>query len=278
MGRFDGKVAFVTGGARGQGRSHALHLAREGASVAVCDIAADIDTVPYPLGTPDDLEETGRLLGEAGHGQLLTLTADVRDTEQINRAVADVIDRFGRIDILCANAGVCGFGSFWEITDQMWNDLIDTDLTGAFKTMRAVVPHMIQQRFGRIVATASMGARYGNQNLAHYIAAKWGVVGLVKTLAIEVADKGITVNAICPTAVNTTMCHNPAFHKLFAPDMDNPTLDELEPLYAALNKIPIGWVEPEDISKAVMFLASDDAKYITGSTFDVGAGQTAAMP
>jgi NAD(P)-dependent dehydrogenase (short-subunit alcohol dehydrogenase family) len=114
--------------------------------------------------------------------------------------------------------------------------------------------------------------------LAHYIAAKWGVVGLVKTLAIEVADKGITVNAICPTAVNTMMCHNPAFHKLFAPELDSPTLEDLEPRYAALNQIPIGWVEPEDISKAILFLVSDDAKYITGSTVDVGAGQTATMP
>jgi SDR family mycofactocin-dependent oxidoreductase len=277
MGRFDGKVAFVTGGARGQGRSHALHLAREGAQVAICDIAADIDTVPYPLGTPDDLAETGRLLAETG-APALSLTADIRDTDQINDAAQQVIDRFGRIDILCANAGVCGFGSFWEITDQMWDDMIATDLTGAFKTMRAVVPHMIQQRYGRIVATASMGAKYGNQNLAHYIAAKWGVVGLVKTLAIEVADKGITVNAICPTAVNTTMCHNPAFHKLFAPDLTDPTLDDLEPLYAALNKIPVGWVEPEDISKLVLYLVSDDATFVTGSTFDVGAGQTAAMP
>ena len=277
MGTLDGKVALVTGGARGQGRSHALHLAREGAHVAVCDIASDIDTVPYPLGTQDDLAETGQLLAETGT-PTLTLTADIRDSQQVNAAVQDVIDRFGRIDILCANAGICGFGSFWEITDQMWDDMIATDLTGTFKTMRAVVPHMIQQGYGRIVATASMGAKYGLQNLAHYIAAKWGVVGLVKTLAIEVADKGITVNAICPTAVNTPMLHNPAFHKLFAPDMDSPTLEQLEPIYAAMNQIPVGWVEPEDISKTVLFLVSDGARFITGSTFDVSAGQTAMMP
>lgn len=277
MGKLDGKVAFVTGGARGQGRSHALMLAEEGADVVVCDIAAQIDTVPYPMGTESDLDETVRLVSKYGC-EALALKADIRDTGQIEGAVAQAMDQFGRIDILLANAGICGFGAFWEITDQMWDDMIATDLTGAFKTMRAVVPHMIRAGYGRIVATASMGAKYGNPNLAHYIAAKWGVVGLVKTLALEVADKGITVNAVCPTAVNTTMCHNPAFHKLFAPHLENPTKEDVEPLYAGLNKIPVGWVEPEDISRAILFLISDDAKYITGSTLDVSAGQTAVMP
>jgi len=272
-----GRVAFVTGGARGQGRAHALALARRGAAVAVCDVARDVDTIPYPLAAVRDLEDTGLLLEQAG-AKFLTIQADIRDTEQINAATKEVADAFGRIDILVANAGVCGFGQFWDITDQMWDDMIDIDLTGTFKTMRAVVPYMLDQNYGRIVATASMGAKYGNRNLAHYIAAKWGVVGLVKTLALEVADRGITVNAICPTAVNTQMCHNPAFHKLFAPELDNPTMDDLEPRYAAINEIPIPWVEPEDISRAVLYLVSEEARFITGSTLDVGAGQTALMP
>ncbi len=277
MGKLDGQVAFITGGGRGQGRSHALLLAGEGADIVVCDIAADIPTVPYPLATQADLDETAKLVTGLGR-RCLGLTADVRDTAQL-AAVADrAIAEFGRIDILLANAGVCGFGRFWEITDAMWDDMIATDLTGVFKTMRAVVPHMIERGYGRIVATSSMGGRMGNPNLAHYVAAKWGVIGLVKTLALEVADKGITVNAVCPATVDTQMVHNPAFYGLFAPDLENPTKAEVAPRYVALNRIPVPWVEPADISRAILFLLTDDSRYITGSTLDVGAGTTALMP
>jgi SDR family mycofactocin-dependent oxidoreductase len=277
MGKLDGQVAFITGGGRGQGRSHALLLAGEGADIVVCDIAADIPTVPYPLATQADLDETAKLVTELGR-RCLALTADVRDTAQL-AAVADrAIAEFGKIDILLANAGVCGFGRFWEITDAMWDDMIATDLTGVFKTMRAVVPHMIERGYGRIVATSSMGGRMGAPNLAHYVAAKWGVIGLVKTLALEVADKGITVNAVCPATVDTQMVHNPAFYGLFAPDLENPTKAEVAPRYVALNKIPVPWVEPADISRAILFLLTDDSRYITGSTLDVGAGTTALMP
>jgi SDR family mycofactocin-dependent oxidoreductase len=277
VGKLDGQVAIVTGGARGQGRAHALRLASEGADIAICDIADDIATVPYPLGTSDDLKETERLVNELDR-RCLSVQADVRDTGQIAKFVDSTINTYGQIDILVANAGVCAFGAFWDITDQMWDDMIATDLSGVFKTMRAVVPHMIERGYGRIVATSSMGGRYGNPNLAHYIAAKWGVIGLVKSLALEVADKGITVNAICPSTVNTQMVHNPAFYGLFAPDLVNPTKEQVEPRYVGLNKIPIPWVEPDDVSGLISFLVSHDARYITGSTLDIGAGQTASMP
>src|SRR4051794_17115050 len=179
MGKLDGKVAFVTGGARGQGRSHAVLFAEEGADIVVFDIAADIASAPYALSRPDDLEHTSKLVQDRGR-RCLTVIGDVRDTEQVRSAVDQSIAEFGQIDVLLANAGICGFGKFWEITDEMWDDMIATDLTGVFKVMRAVVPHMVERGSGRIIATSSMGGRMGNPNLAHYVAAKWGVVGLVK--------------------------------------------------------------------------------------------------
>jgi SDR family mycofactocin-dependent oxidoreductase len=277
MGKLDGRVAFITGGARGQGRSHAVTFADEGADIIVCDIAAQIATAPYPMPRPDDLEHTAKLIEERGR-RCLAIQADVRVTAEIESAVARAINEFGKIDVLIANAGICGFGKFWEISDNMWDDMIATDLTGVFKTMRAVVPHMIERGSGRIIATSSMGGRMGNPNLAHYVAAKWGVIGLVKTLAVEVAKNGITVNAVCPSAVDTDMVHNDAFYGLFCPDLENPTRTDVEPRYTAMNQIPVPWIDPAEISRAMLFLASDDARYITGSTMDVDCGATALMP
>lgn len=277
MGKLDGQVAFITGGARGQGRSHALALAGEGADVAVCDIAAQLETVPYPLASEDDLAETVRQVEALGR-RCVAVKADVRSTEQIEGAVEEALAELGRIDILLANAGVCGFGAFWEISDQMWDEMVDTDLTGVFKSMRAVVPHMIDRGYGRIVATSSMGGRMGNPNLAHYVAAKWGVIGLVKTLALEVADKGITVNAVCPATVDTEMVHNDALYGLFAPDIENPTKEQVEPRYTAMNPIPVPWTPAEEISAAVMYLVSAEARLVTGTTLDVCMGASARMP
>jgi SDR family mycofactocin-dependent oxidoreductase len=277
MGKLDEQVAFITGGARGQGRSHALALAREGADIAICDIAAPIETVPYPLAGEEDLAETVRQVEALGR-RCVAAKADVRETEQIEAAVAATLAELGRVDILLANAGVCGFGAFWEISDEMWDDMVDTDLTGVFKSMRAVVPGMIERGYGRIVATSSMGGRMGNPNLAHYVAAKWGVIGLVKTLALEVADKGITVNAICPATVDTEMVHNDALYGLFAPDLENPTRADVEPRYTAMNPIPLPWTPAEEISAAVLYLVSAEARLVTGTTLDVCMGASARMP
>lgn len=277
MGRFDGRVAMVTGAARGQGRSHAVAFAREGADVVVCDIAADIASVPYPLATADELEATAEAVRAEGR-RCVSRVVDVRSTEQVDGLVAEAESELGGIDVLAANAGICGFGAFWEITDDMWDDMIATNLGGAFKTMRAVVPGMRERRFGRIVATSSMGGRMGNRNLAHYVAAKWGVIGLVKTLAQEVARDGITVNAVCPAAVDTQMVHNPAMYSLFCPDLEDPTTADVEPRYRSMNAMGVPWLPPEAVTDAVLHLASDAAAYTTGHTLDVCLGGSAGMP
>ncbi len=271
MGKLDGKVAVVTGGARGQGRSHALTLAREGADIVVCDIASQIETVPYTMSTETQLNETVRLVEDLDR-RAVAVKADVRDLSQMEGVASKAMSEFGHIDILCANAGIFSFGTVAEMSDQMWRDLIDTNLTGVFHAMRAVVPHMIRQNYGRIVATSSMAGKMGFPNIAHYVAAKWGVIGLVKSLALEVAGSGITVNAVCPTTVNTDMINNDAAYRLFLPGVENPTREQAMPAFQAMNPIPIPWVEPQDISNAILFLVTDDSRYITGETIAIAAG------
>ncbi|ACZ40273.1 mycofactocin-coupled SDR family oxidoreductase [Sphaerobacter thermophilus] len=275
MGKLDGKVAVITGGARGQGRSHAVTLAREGADIVICDIAAQIDTVPYPMATPADMEETVRLVEDLDR-RCVAVQADVRDGAQMQAVVDRVLSEFGKVDILLANAGISSTSTVVDMTDEQWRDMIDTNLTGVFNSIRAVLPHMIERRSGRIVATASMAGRVGMPNIAHYVAAKWGVIGLVKSVAMEVAQYGITVNAVCPTTVNTPMIHNDATYKLFRPDLENPTADDALAAFSSLNVLPIPWVEPEDISNAILFLISDDARYITGTAVEVAAGMNAS--
>jgi SDR family mycofactocin-dependent oxidoreductase len=270
------RVVFITGGARGQGRAHALAFAAEGAKVAVCDLAAPSDTAPYELATPDDLAETVRMVEDKG-GTCLAITADVRDTAEIEGATRQVLDRFGQIDVCIANAGICGFAPVWEITDAMWDDMIATDLSGVFKTFRAVVPHMLERGSGRLIATSSMAGRMGNANLGHYVAAKWGVIGLVKTLALEVAARGITVNAVCPTTVDTPMVHNPAMYGLFAPHVDNPGVEVVRPSYERMNPMSLAWLDPDEVAQAVVYLASNAARSVSGAVIELGFGTSARM-
>ncbi len=274
MGKLDGKVALITGGARGQGRSHALTLAREGADIVVCDIAAQIPSVPFPMGTEEQLQETARLVEDLDR-RCLAVKADVRDVTQLRGVVEQALSEFGHIDILLANAGIGSYSPVVDMTDEQWDDVIDTNLKGVFNAMRAVLPHMIERRYGRIVATASMAGRVGMPNLGHYVASKWGVIGLVKTVALEVAQYGITVNAVCPTSVNTDMIHNEATYKLFRPDLEHPTREDVMTAFMSLNVQPVPWVEPEDISRAILFLVSDEARYITGTALSVAAGMNA---
>jgi SDR family mycofactocin-dependent oxidoreductase len=271
MGKFDGKVVVITGGARGQGRADAVAFAREGAAVVVSDIGGDISSVPYALGGEVELKETVAMVHDAGGRGSYTL-ADIRSRRDMDALIAKAVDEFGQVDIVVANAGIASWHPFTELSEQAWRDVIDVNLTGTANTLAAVVPHMIERNYGRIVVKGSTLGRQGMANMAHYSAAKWGLHGLVKSVAMEVAPFGVTINIVNPTIVNTPMMTCDAVIRLFCPDIENPTIDDALPRYATLNKIPMQWMEPDEISKGVLFLASDDARYITGTALDLAAG------
>lgn len=275
MGRVEGKVAFITGAARGQGRSHAIKLAEEGADIIAIDICEQIDTVPASMGTEEDLAETVRAVEAIGR-RIVARKADVRDFERLKAAVDEGVQQLGRLDIVSANAGI---GSEYVHADQLsetsWRNTIDVNLTGVWNTYRASLPHIRAGKRGGAIVITSSGAAYRNQpNLAPYVASRVGVLGLMRTLALEVAQDMIRVNAILPTTVNTAMIHDENIFRLFRPDLDNPGLDDVIEPYKALNALPIPWVEPIDISNALLFLASDEGRYITGVALPVDAGCT----
>ena len=273
VGKLDGRVAWVTGGARGQGRAHALALAAEGASVAVCDIAAPIETVRYPMGTKDELDETVELVTRAG-GRCVGHVTDIRDTQQVDDTVDRIVQELGRIDILVANAGICGYRTFGDLADPIWDDMVATNLSGTFKCMRAVLPHMAAQRYGRVVVTSSGAGRGGAPNLAHYSATKWGVIGLVKSFALETAELGITANVICPTTVRTAMVENEQNYQIFCPELEHPTLEDALPRFGTLNPMHKPWLEPEEVARAMLYLVTDEG-YLTGSVLEVNMGASA---
>jgi (+)-trans-carveol dehydrogenase len=270
-GRVEGKVAFVTGAARGQGRSHALRLAEEGADIIAVDIAGQIDSVPYKMSTPEDLAQTVKAV-EALDRRIVATQADVRDYGALKGALDAGVAELGRLDIVCANAGIFSFTT-GELDEQAWRDMIDVNLTGVWHTTKAAVPHLIEGgRGGSMILTSSTAGLKGFPNFAHYVSAKHGVVGLMRTLALELAPHMIRVNSVHPTSVNTDMIQNDATYRLFAPDLENPTGEQVAPRFGEMNALPINWVEPVDISNAVLFLASDEARYITGVTLPVDAG------
>ena len=274
MGRVEGKVAFITGAARGQGRSHAVRLAQEGADIIAVDLLGTVGTVGYPLATQEDLDETVRQV-EALDRRIIASKADVRDSAALKAAVDDGVAQLGRLDIVLANAGIASFAPVDEMTDEMWDDMIDVNLTGVFKTVRAALPHLkAGGNGGAIVLTSSTAGIKGLANLAHYVAAKHGVVGLVKTLANELAPHMIRVNSVHPTAVDTTMIHNEQTYPLFRPDKSpsDVTRDDVGEAFQSLNALPIEWVEPVDISNAILWLVSDEARYVTGVQLPVDAG------
>jgi (+)-trans-carveol dehydrogenase len=273
MGRLEGKVAFVTGAARGQGRSHAVRLAEEGADIIAVDIAAQIDTVPYPMGTPEDLAETVDEV-EALDRRIVASQVDVRDYDALKAALDDAVAQLGRLDIVAANAGITSFGMLDELTEHTWRDMIDVILTGTWHTAKAAIPHLRAAGGGSIVITSSVAGLKGSPNTGHYVAAKHGVVGLMRTLANELAPDMVRVNTVHPSAVDTAMIQNQPTYHLFLPghDAGDITPEEVAPVLQAVNALPVPWAEPVDISNAVLFLASDEARYITGVTLPVDAG------
>ena len=254
-----GKVAFITGAARGQGRSHAVRLAEEGADIIAIDI-----------GSPTDLAQTVKEV-EALDRRIVAGQADVRHSGGLTAALDDGVARLGRLDIAVANAGIVSFGTVEELTEQAWRDVIDVNLTGVWHTVKAAIPHLRATGGGSIIIIGS-GLK-GKPNLGHYAAAKHGVVGLMQSLANELAPDMIRVNSVHPSAVDNDMIHNQALYHLLLPGRHGDiTRQEIEPVFQTLNALPIPWVESVDISNAVLFLASDEARYITGVTLPVDAG------
>jgi SDR family mycofactocin-dependent oxidoreductase len=274
MGRVEGKVAFITGAARGQGRSHAIRLAQEGADIIAVDIAAPVDLVPYPMATPADLAQTVKEVEALGR-RIIATQADVRDYGALKAALDDGVAQLGRLDIVSANAGILSFGKVDVLSEQAWQDVIDINLTGAWHTVKAAIPHLrAGGRGGSIILTSSLGGLKGIQNIGHYVAAKHGLVGLMRTLALELAPDFIRVNSVLPSSVNTDMTQNDAMYALFAPDLSaaERTKETMVERRKVLNALPIPYVEPEDISNAILWLASDESRYVTGVTLPVDAG------
>jgi (+)-trans-carveol dehydrogenase len=273
MGRVEGKVAFITGAARGQGRSHAVRLAEEGADIIAVDLCAQVDTVPYPMATPEDLAQTVKAV-EALDRRIIATQADVRDFAALKAAVDAGVAELGRLDIVSANAGIASVdASTTDISEQSWADMLDINLTGVWHTAKAAVPHMIAAgNGGAIILTSSAAGLMAYPGIGHYVSAKHGVVGLMRTLALELAPHMIRVNSLHPTQVDTEMIQNETIYRLFSPDDPNPSRDAFIPVSQAMNALPIPWVEPRDISNALLFLASDEARYITGVPLPVDAG------
>ncbi len=275
MGRLDGKVAFITGAARGQGRSHAVRMAQEGADIIAVDLVEQMATVPYAMATPEDLEETVRQV-EALDRRIVARKADVRDADALKAAVDEGVAELGRLDIVAANAGIFSSGSAEELTEEQWRDMIEVNLSGVWRTCKVAIPHLRAAGGGSIIITSSTAGINGFPNFAHYVSAKHGVVGLMRTLALELAPDMIRVNTVHPTSVDTDMIQNETMYELFAPDLEpaQRTREVLGERFSALNALPVPWVDAVDISNAVVFLASDEARYITGVTLPVDAGQT----
>jgi len=273
-GRVEGKVAFITGAARGQGRAHAVRLASEGADIIAVDICKKIDTVDLiAASTPEDLAETADLV--KGHNRrIYTAEVDVRDYDALKAAVDTGVEQLGRLDIIVANAGIGNGGQTLDKTSETdWTAMIDINLGGVWKTVKAGVPHILAGgRGGSIILTSSVGGLKAYPHTGHYVAAKHGVVGLMRTFAVELGAQNIRVNSVHPTNVNTPLFMNEPTMKLFRPDLEIPGPEDMKVVGQLMHTLPIGWVEPEDIANAVLFLASDEARYITGITLPVDGG------
>jgi SDR family mycofactocin-dependent oxidoreductase len=272
VGRIEGKVALVTGAARGMGRSHAVRLAQEGADIIAVDLCASLDTVPYPGATSQDLDLTTQLV-EQFDRRIIARQVDVRDSKAMQAVVDESIAELDHIDIVCANAGIASFGFSWELSDEAWQEIIDVNLTGAWKTAKAVIPHMIERgQGGSIIFISSAAGLIGVPTMAHYTASKHGVVGLMRALAVELARYDVRVNTVNPGNVDTPMVDNAPTRQIFMPDLCDPTREDAERIMKEMSALPVSWLDPIEVSNAVLFLASDEARHITGITLPVEAG------
>lgn len=271
----DGSVALITGAARGQGRSHALALAARGVNVVLVDATAPIANIGYPMATPDDLQET-RALVEAEGVQAVAATVDVRDLVALQRAVDDATATLGPIDIAVTSAGVTAYGSVADSTAEEWSTIIDINLTGTFNTIRTVAAGMRERRRGRIVTISSMMGRSASAGIPAYVASKWGVIGLSKSAALELAPFDVTVNVIAPGNINTPMIDNPMLLSLMRSDLENPTLADLAEPLGHLHAMNVPWLEPHEVTAALLYLLSPAASHITGTVMDVDAGAGAS--
>jgi SDR family mycofactocin-dependent oxidoreductase len=265
-GRVAGKVAFITGAGHGQGRSHAIRLAEEGADIIAVDICKDYESLKYSMATEAELADTAKQI-EALDRRVIYKVADVRDAAGLKTAVDEGVAELGKLDIVVANAGICTIQAWDEVTPQVWQDTLDTNLTGVWNTFVATIPHLIANGGGSIIATSSTAGIKGLPFLAPYVAAKHGVVGITRNIANELAQHKIRANTVHPTGVNTPMAAG--LGGMTALIEKNPAVGSI-----FVNTLPVESVEPRDISNAVLFLASDEAQYVTGLEFTVDAGNT----
>lgn len=280
-GRVENKVALITGAGRGQGRAHAVRLAGEGAHIIAIDICEQIESNPYPLSTDEDLAETARLVESAGQA-CVAVKADVREPSQLRAAVAQGIDRLGRLDIVVANAGILPSGAGKGV--DAFLDAVQVDLVGVINTVEATLPHLPDG--ASIIITGSTAALMPNTTDnpamgpggAGYSFAKQTIVPLVEQLALHLAKRFIRVNAVHPTNTNTHLLHHQNLYDMFRPDLENPTREDVEPAFTTFQAMPIPYIEPEDMADLVLFLASDESKYITGHQIRVDAGSLLQIP
>lgn len=275
-GRVEDKVAFITGAARGQGRSHAVRLAQEGADIIAVDICAPIrpgEETAIPASTPEDLAETADLV-KGLNRRIVTAEVDVRDAAALKSAVDSGVEQLGRLDIVVANAGIGNGGNLLHETNQLdWDEMIDINLTGVWKSVKAAVPHIIAGgRGGSIILTSSVGGLKSYPMIGNYVAAKHGVVGLMRSFGVELAHHNIRCNSVHPTHVSTDMIMNEGTWKMFRPDLEKPGPDDMAPICQMFHTMPVPWIDAIDVSNAVLFLASDEARYITGVTLPIDAG------
>jgi SDR family mycofactocin-dependent oxidoreductase len=271
-GKLEGKVAFITGAARGQGRAHAVRLAEEGADIIAIDVPRQVANLPYDTATAEDLKETVRQVEQVGR-RIVASEADVRDLAVLQTAVDAGVAELGRLDIVLANAGISAPASTLEMSEEVWQTMIDINLTGVWKTLKVSVPHIVAGgRGGSVVITSSLAAIVVQPNIAHYAAAKGGLIQLSNVLSRELAPQGIRVNTVHPGTVLTPMVLNEPTFRLFRPDLEHPTQEDFEAVARSMTGLPTSAIDPIDISNAIVYLVSDDGRYVTGTTHVVSAG------